>query len=318
MNGFGLGGLGLGRNDGLSTTRNLNPMMKKPWPAEILMLTAIASIQLGAVLAKQLFDAIGYVGALGVSHLLAAILLFLWQRPVLGHYSWADRRLTLAMGLVLGGVYLCFYGAIEQIPLGIAIAFQFVGPLGLAVLKSHKRLDLLWIGMAMAGLVLLSPLGQSRLNPLGVGLALCAGLLMAVYIMLAPHVGRRFHGQDGVALAMACSSIFLLPVTLHNSAAFVADPMLLLIGAGVACLAAIVPFCLDTVILQRTEAQTFGLWLSLEPAIATLIGWIFLGEQLNSQAVLGIILISIAAAGHSFKREAVPPDEVHSIYKIGT
>lgn len=203
------------------------------------------------------------------------------------------------MGLVLVGMYLCLYAAIERIPLGIAITFQFVGPLGFSVAKSCRGVDLLWVFLAASGITLISPLGRLAIHPVGVSLALLSGLFLAAYIALATKVGRRFQKGKGLALAITVSAIALLPVGANASRVLVMDPHLFLVGLGVAILSAVVPFSLDAIVLKRTSAKTFSLLLSLEPAIAASIGWLVLDEQLSLRSLTGIMTIVMAAAGHS-------------------
>lgn len=271
----------------------------RPLPAAVLMLGAIASTQLGAILAKQLFEGLGSTGALSLSFSFAALVLVLWRRPKLRRYSPRAQGLAVGMGLVLAAMTLCLYGAIARLPLGIAIALQFVGPLGLSAVQSCRRLDLAWVGLATTGIVLLSPFGNADLDPLGVGLALLAGLLLAGYIAIAPRVGSLFTHGEGAAIALSVSALALLPVGLSTGLALRLSPPLLAMGLGVAILSTVVPLTLDAIVLKGTSAKTFGLLLSLEPAVAALLGLVFLGEQLIPRALAGIALVMVAAAGHS-------------------
>lgn len=272
---------------------------RRPLPSSTLVLMAIASTQMGTVLAKQLFNVVGHTGAISISLSFAALLLLLWHRPKLHQYTLKQKALVATMGLVLAGMYLCLYGAIDRIPLGIAIAIQFAGPLSLSAFKSCRGLDLVWVTLAATGIALLSPFGESNIDPVGAGLALLSGLLLAVYIALAAKTGSQFHRSDGLTLAVAVSAVSLLPVSISASRELLMFPGLLLVALGVAILSAVVPFSLDLMVLKRTSARTFGILLSLEPAIASLIGWLVLSEQLVSSALVGIGLIMLAAVGHS-------------------
>ncbi|MGF1569202.1 MAG: DMT family transporter [Nodosilinea sp.] len=266
-------------------------------PSAVLMLGTIASTQMGAILAKPLFESLGAVGASSLSFTVAALVLVLWRRPNLRRYSPQAQGLAAAMGLVLAAMTLCLYGAIARLPLGIAIALQFVGPLGLSAVQSCRRLDLAWVVLAATGIALLSPVGNANLDPLGMGLALLAGLLLAGYIVIATQVGHRFAQGEGAAIALSVSALALLPMGLttvpHLSLGFLA------VGAGVALLSTVVPLTLDSIVLKRTSAKTFGVLLSLEPAVAALLGLFFLGEQLIPRALVGIALVMVAAAGHA-------------------
>lgn len=271
----------------------------KTLPSSFLMLGTIASTQLGAILAKQLFDGLGQAGALSLSYAFAALVLLLWRRPKFHRYPHRVKGIAIAMGLVLAMMTLCLYGAIARIPLGIATALQFAGPLTLSAVRSCQRLDLVWIGLAAIGITLLSPFGSARVDPLGAGLALAAGLMLATYIAIADRISGVFRKGEGTAIAISTSALVLAPLGLHVGQVLIDVPELLAIGLGVAILSTVVPLTLDAMILKRTSAKTFGLLLSLEPAIAALLGLVFLGEYLIPRAIAGIALVMLAAAGHS-------------------
>ena len=271
----------------------------RPLSSSLLMLVAMASTQLGAVLAKQLFDGLGQAGALSLSYGFAAVVLVLWRRPKLNDYPHRVKVIAIAMGLVLAMMMLCLYGAIARIPLGIATALQFSGPLTLSAVRSCQRLDLVWIALAATGITLLSPFGNAKIDPLGAGLALAAGLLLATYIAIADRISGLFREGEGTAIATSTSALVLAPLGLNVGPILIDVPQLLALGLGVAILSTVVPLTLDAMILQRTSAKTFGLLLSLEPAVAALLGLVFLGEHLIPRAIVGIALVILAAAGHS-------------------
>lgn len=274
---------------------NSIPLFSSP----ALIVIAIFSTQLSAVLAKQLLNVVGNLGAISLNFSFAAILLLLWYRPRLQTQTRQSKLIVIVMGLVLAGMYLCLYGAIERIPLGIAVAVQFSGPLGLSATKSSRRLDFIWVFLAAMGIVLLSPFGQSIVDPIGVLLAFVSGLLLATYIILAKKVAINFAKGEGLALAISVGAVVLLPASINAGTELLTNPNLLLVSLGVAILSAVVPFSLDSIILKRTSTKTFGILLSLEPAIASLLGFIFLNQYLSFQALIGIALIMVSTIGQS-------------------
>ena len=265
-----------------------------PPPAQVLL--SIVSVQLGAVLTKGLFGTVSPSGAVFLRSACGALLLLLLWRPRVRGQSRADRATVLAFGLVLAGMSLAFYAALARLPLGAAVTLSFAGPLGVALLGSRRALDLLWGGFAVAGIVLLGPLGGG-LDPRGVALALLAGSLWGAYIPLSARTGRAFPGGSGLALAMGVAAALTAPFGLAAGGARLLDPRVLLVGLGVAILSSALPFTLEMAALRRMPARTFGILLSLEPAVAALIGALVLGEGLAPRALLAIGLVILASVG---------------------
>ena len=181
-------------------------------PPTVLVLGGVASVQFGAAFAKTLFDEVGPGGTVFLRVLFAALILCALWRPSLRGYSARDWRLILAYGFVLVAMNFTYYESLDRIPLGIAVTFEFVGPLGVAVAGSRHALDLVWVTLAAAGILLLSDFGTADLDPVGVALALTAGGFWAAYILLAARVGRSMPGNQPLALAMAAGTIMLSPV----------------------------------------------------------------------------------------------------------
>ncbi len=181
-------------------------------PPTVLVLVAVTSVQVGAALAKSLFDEVGPGGIVFLRVLFAAVVLVAVWRPAVAGRPRADWRLIAVFGLCLGAMNLAFYESIERIPLGVAVTFEFVGPLGVAIAGSRRPLDLAWVLMAAAGIVLLSDFGTADLDGLGVALALVAGALWAAYILLSARVGQVFPDGSGLALAMVVAAAALVPV----------------------------------------------------------------------------------------------------------
>src|SRR3954447_3370541 len=195
-----------------------------------LVLGAIVSVQTGAAAATTLFVHVGPAGAVLLRMLFAALVLVALWRPSLRGHSRLEWRLVVALGLALAGMNLAFYAALDRIPLGIAVTFEFVGPLGVAIVGTRRGSDLLWAGLAGIGIALLSPGVGGSLDALGVGFALLAGAFWAAYILLTARVGRAFERGDGLALAMAISSLVLIPGGIAGGGGDLLAPGVLAVG----------------------------------------------------------------------------------------
>jgi len=273
------------------------------------VLAAVASVQFGAALAKTLFDDLGPGGTVFLRVLFAALLLLVLWRPRVGGRPRRDLALAAAFGVSLAGMNLSFYGALDRIPLGVAVTFEFVGPLGVAVVGSRRALDLLWVVLAAAGILLLSDFGDfAGLDSGGVGLALLAGGFWAAYILLSARIGRVFSGGSGLALAMVVASVLLVPVGVADGGDALLQPGLLALGAAVAMLSSAVPYSLELEALRRLPEPVFGVLMSLEPAVAALAGFVVLGQDLRARELVAILLVVAASAGAARGAPAAPRD----------
>ncbi len=277
-------------------------------PPPVIVFLSIISVQLGAAIAKSLFQAIGTEGTVFLRVGFAAIVLLLVWRPSLREFTRANYVLVVLFGLTIAGMNAAFYGAIARIPLGIAVTLEFVGPLGIAVAASRSRRDLLWAGFAVCGVALLAPIGNVMIDPLGVGLALLAGGCWATYILLNVRIGRTFAGGAGLALSMSVAALVLTPLGVASGRGMLLDPKVLLIGVGVAVLSTIIPFSLELEALRQLPAHVFGVLMSLEPAIAALIGFVVLKETIGLRALVALALIMVASGGVSFFQKHAPND----------
>lgn len=275
-------------------------------PPAVLVLAAVGSVQFGAALAKTIFDEAGPGGTVLLRVLLAAVLLVAVWRPGLAGHSRRELVLAGAFGLSLAGMNLAFYAALDRIPLGIAVTFEFVGPLGVAVAGFRRPLDLLWVALAASGILLLSDFGTADLDPLGVGLALVAGAFWAAYILLSARAGQAFAGGTGLALAMVVASAALVPVGVADGGSALLEPGVLAVGAAVAVLSSFIPYSLELEALRRLPNRVFGVLMSLEPAVATLAGLVVLGQVLAGAEVAGVLLVVAASAGAA-RGSASPP-----------
>lgn len=261
------------------------------------LLISMVSYQCGASLAKHLFPAVGAQGATAYRLGLSALILLLWRRPWrrLNGTSW---RSLWAYGLAMGAMNLVFYMSLRTIPLGIAVALEFTGPLALAVFSSRRLIDFAWIALVVAGLGLLLPLhGEVQtLDPMGVAYALAAGLGWALYIVFGKKAGEA-HGGDAVTWGTSIGALLAIPFGVAHAGGALLSPSLLPYALGVAVLSSALPYSLEMVALTRLPARTFSTLLSLEPAVAALAGAVLLSEHLSLLQWLAIVAIIVAAAG---------------------
>ncbi|MEP0947837.1 MULTISPECIES: EamA family transporter [Cyanophyceae] len=273
-------------------------------PAPLLVIAAMASTQLGSTLAKSLFGQVGPLGMVLLRVGLSAVVLVAWCRPRWRGHRPADYRLLVVFGLSLAVMNALFYGAIARIPIGVAVALEFSGPLAVALLHSRRWLDGLWVALAAVGIVLLSPLNTPALDSWGVVMALLAGVAWGSYIVLSARMGQAFRGGEGLALSMAVGALLLLPVGIAAEGRLLLSPHILLLGLGVAMLASTLPYSLEMTALRRMPVNVFGVLMSLEPAIAAVISFFWLGETLSLTMIGAIGLVTLAAAGVSLSQPA--------------
>jgi inner membrane transporter RhtA len=224
------------------------------------------------------------------------VLTAVW-RPSVRDHARRDLWLAAAFGLTLAAMNLTFYEAINHIPLGPAVTFEFVGPLGVAVAGSRRPLDLVWVALAAGGILLLAAPGGSSLNATGVILALAAGGCWAAYILLTARVGRAFPGGHGLAIAMVVASILLVGPGIADGGSALLEPRVLGVGLAVAFLSSVIPYSLELEALRRLRASVFGVLMSLEPAAAAIAGLIVLGQVLGLHEWAGMALVIAASAG---------------------
>jgi inner membrane transporter RhtA len=271
-------------------------------PPTVLVMLGIVSAQLGAAIAKTLFVSLGPGGTVFLRIAFAALVLLVLVRPKLGGHDGNAYLVAGLFGLALALMNFSLYLAIDRVPLGVAVTLEFVGPLGVAVAGSRRILDVLWVVLAAAGILLLAPLGAfggMDLDPVGVAFALLAGCLWASYILLSARTGSAFPGGTGLVIALCVGTVVMAPVGIAGAGSALLDPKLLLAGFGVAMLSSAIPFYLDLEALRKIPARIFGVLMSLEPAVAALAGLLVLGERLGIRAVVAIALVTVAAAGAS-------------------
>jgi len=279
-------------------------------PPPLLVLGGVASTQFGASFARGLFDDVGPGGAVFLRMLFAALVLAGLWRPSIRRHTRGDLLLVLGFGVALAAMNLTFYEAIDRIPLGVAVTLEFTGPLTVAVLGSRRALDLVWVTLAAAGILLLADLGGSGIDALGAALALLAGVFWGSYILLSERVGQVFPGGAGLALAMLVGAVLLLPVGVLEAGGALLDARVLAVGALVAMMSSAIPYSLELEALRRLPSGVFGVLMSTEPAMAALAGLVVLGEGLAAREAVAIGLVVVASAGAARRaaREAVPRD----------
>ncbi len=267
-------------------------------PAGALVLGSIFSVQFGSALAATLFASVGPAGAAALRVLLGTLILLALWRPSLRGHSRRDLGLIAAFGLVLGAMNLSFYEAVHRIPLGIAVALELLGPLTVALAGSRRRLDLLWIGLAVLGIVLLTHVGGQSLDGLGIAFALFAGCCWGTYIVLNARLGRSTQ-RGSLALAMCFAALLVVPFGVAEAGSSLVSREALVVGAAVGLLSTAIPYSFELEALRRVEPRVFGVLMSLEPAAAALAGLAILGQQLATRELVGIVLVMAASMGAS-------------------
>jgi inner membrane transporter RhtA len=268
------------------------------------VLLAVFSVQGGAAIAKTLFPVLGAAGTAGIRVVLSAAILLAAFRPPVRRFTAAQWRVVVPFGVILGVMNLVFYLAIARIPLGLGVTLEFLGPLGVAVAGSRRALDGVWVALAAAGIGLIAPWDGKGADALGMVLALGAGACWAAYIVLGGRVSRMIPGGAAVAVAMSLAAIVVLPFSVASGDLARLTPVRFAAGAGVALLSSAIPYTLEMIALKALPARTFGILMSLEPAVAALCGLVFLGEMLSGSQWLAVMLVIAASAGSALTARA--------------
>jgi len=263
------------------------------------VLAAVVSIQSGAAMAKQVFALIGPQGTTALRIFFAALMLIAVFRPWQRKLSWSELKVILPYGAALGIMNCFFFLAINRIPLGIAIALEFTGPLTVALLASRRPLDIIWAVCAIAGIVCIMPIGKisAALDPLGIAYAFAAGACWAAYIIFGHRAGKILQGGFAVAYGMAIAAVIALPLGLAEHGLSIFSWQVLPMAIGVAALSSALPYSLEMYALKQLPAKTFGILMSLEPAAGALSGLIILHEYLTWLQWCAIALVMVASAG---------------------
>jgi len=277
-------------------------------PAPLLVLAAIVSVQFGGAMAATLIPLVGVFGSVTLRLTVAAAVLLVVARPRLRGRRSGDWLVVGSFGAVLAMMNLFFYGALARIPIGVAVTIEFIGPLVLATVLSHRRKDVLAVAGAAVGVVLISGITSTpwaEMDLAGLGLALAAGAAWAAYIVLSARTGARFAELDGLAIAMTIAAALVAPAGVVTAGAALWTPDALSRGATIAVLSSVLPYSLELIALRRLAAHAFGILLSLEPAVAALAGLLVLGQRLSAPQLAGMACV-VAASGLVMGRQAVP------------
>jgi inner membrane transporter RhtA len=288
-------------------------------PPSVLVFAGIISVQVGAGLAGRMFSQVGPAGVTALRLWWAALIMAAFGGRALGRTlraaiadrAWHDLAVAVAFGIVLGLMNYSIYQAFARIPLGVAVTIEFLGPLAVAVGSSRKLLDILWVVLAAGGVLLLTnggtspasgtpPGGLAGLSPqaTGIAFALVAATCWAAYILLSRSTGRRFSGSSGLVIAMIVAALVVLGPSVAQAHGLL-HPAIIAEGLAIGLLSSVIPYRLELEALRRVPAGVFGIWMSLEPAVAALVGLVLLSESLAAREWLAIGLVIVACAGAS-------------------
>jgi inner membrane transporter RhtA len=270
-----------------------------------MILAGIVSVQFGAGLADKLFGQIPPAAVTGLRLWTSAIAMVALSgrgfsrsvRDLRERRASGDAAIAISFGLALGVMNYSIYQSFARIPLGISVTIEFLGPLAVAVAGSRHRRDVGWVVLAAAGVVLLTQGGRGHLNLAGVLFAGLAGACWAAYIVLSSATGRRFPGSAGLAIAMVVAAVIVTPPALVSGGSAMFAPAVLAAGAAIGLLSSVIPYRLELESLRRMPMRLFGVWMSMEPAVAALIGLVLLGQHLSLAEWLAIGCVMVACAG---------------------
>lgn len=268
------------------------------WLPILVILIAMCSIQSGAALAKSLFPLVGAPGVTALRLALGTLILVCIFKPWRLRFTREQRLPLLFYGLSLGAMNYLFYLSIQRIPLGVAVALEFTGPLAVALFGSRRAVDFIWVALAVLGLWFLLPLGQSiaHVDLTGAALALGAGACWAVYIITGQRAGEE-HGPATVAMGSLIAAVVFVPIGAFQAGDVLWQWSILPLGLGIAILSTALPYSLEMIALTRLPTRTFGTLMSMEPALAAVSGMLFLNETLTGTQTLALLAIMAASMG---------------------
>lgn len=263
-----------------------------------LLLIAMASIQSGASLAKSMFPIVGAQGTTTLRLIFASVIMLLILRPWRAKLNAKSLKTVIVYGMALGGMNFLFYMSLRSVPLGIAVALEFTGPLAVAIYASRRAIDFVWIALAITGLLLLIPTGENAhaIDLVGASYALGAGICWALYILFGQKAGAD-NGVQTAALGVIIAALFIAPIGIAHAGAALLTPSLIPIAIGVALLSTALPYTLEMIALTRMPARTFGTLMSIEPAFGAVSGLLFLNEVLSFAQWMAISCIIMASVG---------------------
>jgi inner membrane transporter RhtA len=276
-------------------------------PPVWLVVFGIASVQLGAAIAKTVFDDAAPLTLVWLRLATSALVLGALVRPTLRGRTRDDWQVAIAFGVVLGTMNWAIYESFDRIPLGIAVTIEFLGPLGLAIVGSRRPRDLVWVALAAIGVGLLG-IERGDLNVAGVAFALLAAAAWTAYILLSANTGRRWPGLDGLTVASVVATVMMAPFLVAFSGRGLDDPRVVALGALIGLLSSVIPYSCEITALRTIRPSVFGILMSIEPAAAALAGMLVVGEFLAPLQWLAIACVIAASVGatRSESRLAAP------------
>jgi inner membrane transporter RhtA len=275
-------------------------------PASLLVFGGIISVQVGAGLAGRMFADVGPAGVTGLRLWWGALIVAIVGgravaralRAVVADKAWRDLAVAVAFGVVLGIMNFSIYQSFARIPLGVAVTIEFLGPLAVAVASSRRWLDVLWVVLAAAGVLLLTQSSAGHaVSVAGIAFGLVAAACWAAYILLSRATGRRFGGSSGLVIAMVVAAVLVTGPAISAAGPALLHPSVIAEGLVIGLLSSVIPYRLELEALRRVPAGIFGIWMSLEPAVAALVGLVLLSEALLARQWLAILLVIVACAG---------------------
>jgi inner membrane transporter RhtA len=277
---------------------------RRPFSPVWLVLAGIASVQLGAAFAKDLFGQIDPTALVWLRLVTSSLILVLIARPRTRGRTRSDWLTVVAFGVTLGLMNWAIYQSFARIPLGLAVAFEFTGPLVLAVVLSRRPRDLVWVALAGLGVGLLG-FEKTELDPVGVAFALLAGAAWAAYILLSARTGSQWAGLDGLAVASVVATLVLTPWAIPAGGGDLMDPKILMLGAAVGLLSSVIPYSAELMALRSIRPGVFSILMSLEPAAAALAGMIVLQEFLTPIQWVAVASVMVASVGATRSRDTL-------------
>lgn len=261
----------------------------------LILVLAMVSIQFSASQAKQLFPLVGIAGTSALRLFFASIIMCAWFKP----WQVKFNKSLLYYGASLGLMNFSFYFALQRIPLGIGVALEFLGPLSVAIFTSKNKVDYVWAVLAGIGIFLLLPndVSAQSLDPIGMGLAILAGLFWALYIVFGKKAGNDIKGGVAASWGMLVAALIVLPFGIGLDGAKMLNTSALPLTLMVAVFGSALPYSLEMIALKNMPSRTFGILMSLEPALAAVMGLIFLAEQLTWNQWAAILCVIISSAG---------------------
>lgn len=272
----------------------------RPLVGVALVIGSCLSLPFGAAVAAHLFPVLGPWGVTSMRVAIAALLLVVIVRPRPRRWTRSQWTAAVLFGFSLAAMNAFFYAAIDRIPLGPAVAIEFLGPLVLAAILTRRLADAAWVGVALIGMALLAVdglIGAEPLDPLGVLFVLVAAGFWIMYIRMSARVGAVIPGSGGLAMGLVVAAVLLVPVAVPAAVTVAGDVKLLLLAALTAVLSSVIPYSFELAALRRLPQRVFGVLLSLEPAFATLAGWLVLGQSATPLRMLAVALVVLASVG---------------------